>query len=78
MKFTLSKFVFVSLLSLLSLNAYADWECFAGDAGGHFWKSTGMIQERAVAVAMSFCSSFSPNGDSCHEDKCFDRGGSEG
>jgi hypothetical protein len=77
MKLTLSHFVLkcisVSVFSFFSLNAYADWECYVADDGGHFWKSTGMTQERAVAVAKSFCSSYSPMGGTCHEDKCFDK-----
>lgn len=65
--------VILSMLCLISLNAYADWECYTVDQGGHYWMSTGMTQERAVAVAMSFCSSHSPNGKSCQPSKCMEK-----
>lgn len=49
------------------------WECYAADQGGHFWKSTGMTQERALAVAMSFCGAYSPNGKTCQMSKCLEK-----
>lgn len=60
----------IALISAFSVNAYADWQCYANDQGNHWWTSPGMTQERASAVAMSFCSSFSPNGKSCQVSKC--------
>lgn len=65
--------------SFFSFNIYAQqevaeaqtsWQCYAVDQGGHFWKSTGMTQKRASAVAMSFCGAYSPNGKTCQVSKC--------
>lgn len=62
-----------SILCLFSLNVYADWECYTVDQGGHYWRSTGMTQDRAIAVAMNFCSAHSPNGKSCQPSKCLEK-----
>lgn len=57
-------------LSVLSASSHADWQCFAADKGGHNWMSTGSTQERADAVAMSFCQAYSPDSASCHIHDC--------
>lgn len=54
------------IMCLFSLNVYADWEAYTVDQGGHYWCSTGMTADRAIAVAMNFCTAHSPNGQSCH------------
>lgn len=72
MKSVIGKFLLSGLLSMFALNAYAEWQCYAVDAGGHYWKSTGQTQDRANAVAMNFCTAHSPNGSSCQTDKCLE------
>jgi len=62
--------IFLLIFSSLSMNAYAQFECFAGDKGGHYWTSTGQTQDRATAVAMSFCTAYSPDSASCQITKC--------
>jgi hypothetical protein len=62
------------LLALFSVQANANWQCYAVDQGNHFWKSSGMTQERASQVALSFCSAYSPNGKSCQVSKCMEEG----
>lgn len=57
-------------ISLISSSVFADFQCYAKDAGGHMWSSAGSTQDRATAVAMSFCSSFSPDGSSCQPAQC--------
>jgi hypothetical protein len=75
------KLVLAVLSVMFSFNAYAEeevvqvqknWQCYAVDQGGHYWKSTGMTQERAGEVAMSFCGAYSPNGKSCQVSKCME------
>jgi hypothetical protein len=61
------------VLSLLSLSAYADWQCYTVDTGGHYWTSPGTTRERACAVAMNFCSAHSGYGG-CSVNKCFQDG----
>jgi len=56
--------------SLIALNAHAEWQCFAGDSGGHLWSSGGLTQEHANEVALSFCSAYSPDSGSCHITNC--------
>jgi hypothetical protein len=70
MKRTLCLSLLTACLSMLSVNAFAEYECYAGDKGGHLWASTGSTQERATAVAMSFCSGYSPDSASCQVNKC--------
>ncbi len=70
MKLTLWKFILISSLSALTFNTYADWQCYANDSGGHYWTSTGTTQDRATAVALSFCSAYSPDSGSCQVSKC--------
>lgn len=60
----------ISALSMVSLNAFAEWQCYARDKGGHMWKSEGSTEERATAVAMSFCSGYSPDSATCKISKC--------
>ncbi len=63
----MSLFVF---LSTFNFNAYAEMQCFVKDKGGHMWASEGSTEERATAVAMSFCSAYSPNSASCQFNRC--------
>lgn len=70
MKIQYLKVVLLCLFSMVTLNANADWQCYAADKNGHFWKSEGSTQDRASAVAMSFCSAYSPDGPTCQIDKC--------
>jgi len=67
------KIVVISMVSLFSLNTYADFLCYTVDQGGHYWRSTGTTEERATAVAMNFCSGNSPNGDTCQPAKCLEK-----
>lgn len=64
------KIITVIALSLSATHAFADWQCYASDKSGHTWASGGSTQERATAVAMSFCSSFSHEGGTCQPTKC--------
>ncbi len=57
-------------LSLFSLNVSAGVQCFVKDKGGHMWASEGSTEDRATAVAMSFCSAYSPNSTSCQFNRC--------
>ena len=68
----MQKKVILTILCLFSVNVHADWLCYTVDKNGHFWRSTGMTQDRAVAVAMSFCSAHSPDGKSCQPSKCME------
>lgn len=70
MKLYLFKFMIFTLLSVSASNAYAMWQCYVADKGGHVWESKGLTQENALAVATSFCKSFSPNGKSCRTTEC--------
>jgi hypothetical protein len=70
MKSTCWKFILFGLLVISTLNAYADWQCYVADKGGHTWTSTGMTEERANAIAFSFCNAYSPNASSCHLSNC--------
>jgi hypothetical protein len=70
----ISKGILVGLLCFVSLSAQADWQCYTVDQGGHYWRSVGMTQERAIAVAMNFCTAHSPHGSSCEVSKCFENG----
>jgi hypothetical protein len=70
-KITFWKFILSTSLSILTLNAYAEeWQCIAADEGGHRWSSTGMTQDHANTVALSFCTAYSPNSGSCHVSSC--------
>lgn len=60
----------VLLTSVFSLNASAQVQCFVKDKGGHMWASEGSTDERATAVAMSFCSAYSPNSVTCQFNRC--------
>lgn len=73
MKHALWISILSSALTTLSLNAYAEWQCYVVDQGGHYWTSPGSTQERATAVALSFCSAYSPNGHTCHMSKCLEK-----
>lgn len=69
----MKKILWTSLLislSALSLNATAGMQCFVKDSGGHMWASEGSTEDRATAVAMSFCSAYSPNSASCQFNRC--------
>jgi hypothetical protein len=63
-------FLLISCLSTFSLNASAEYQCFVKDRGGHMWASEGSTEDRAKAVAMSFCSAYSPNSASCSFNRC--------
>lgn len=63
-------FLFTVSLSLFSVNASAEYQCFVRDQGGHMWASEGSTEDRATAVAMSFCSAYSPNSASCSFNRC--------
>lgn len=76
MKTMTRKLVWVGLLSALTLNtynAYAEWQCYASDKGGHLWMSTGMTQDHANTVAYNFCTAYSPNSDTCHISNCTEK-----
>jgi hypothetical protein len=66
------KLVLLNVLSILSINAHAEWQCYTVDKGGHYWTSTGSTPERATGVAMSFCKAYSPNGKTCQLNKCLE------
>ena len=72
MRITFWKFVVLIALNIVALNAHADeeWQCIASDQGGHRWLSTGMTQDHANAVALSFCTAYSPDSESCHISSC--------
>lgn len=72
MKSMIGQFLLFTSLSIFTLNTYAEWQCYVADSKGHFWASPGQTQERANGVALSFCSSFSPNGG-CHTSKCIEK-----
>lgn len=55
----------LAISCLLSVNVHARFVCHTVDKDNHYWRGTGEFQERACAVAMSFCTSHSPNGKSC-------------
>ncbi len=57
-------------LTLLSLNASADVQCFVKDKRGHMWASEGSTEDRATAVAKSFCTAYSPDKDTCEFSRC--------
>jgi hypothetical protein len=69
MKNILWIFLLISL-SITSFQASAGWQCFVKDKGGHMWASEGSTEDRATAVAMSFCSAYSPNSTSCQFNRC--------
>jgi hypothetical protein len=71
MKITIGKGLLFLSLSVMSLNIYAAWECYAADKKGHTWASAGTNEHRASKVALSFCSAYSPNSSSCHVTKCY-------
>jgi hypothetical protein len=77
MKLAICKFISSSFLlgslSILSLNAHAVWQCYVADQGGHYWTSTGSTPDLAEAVATNFCTAHSPQGDTCHTAKCFEK-----
>lgn len=62
--------ILLTSLSILSLNASANVQCFVKDKGGHMWASEGSTEDRATAVAQSFCSAYSPNGATCQFSRC--------
>jgi hypothetical protein len=70
MKKTLWMCLLTACFTTFSINAFAAYECYAGDKGGHMWKSAGSTEERATAVAMSFCTGYSPDSASCQFKKC--------
>jgi hypothetical protein len=72
-KTTSWKIVLSGLLVFFAVNAHANWQCYAADSGGHYWTSEGSTQERANAVALSFCSAYSPDSTSCHMSKCLEK-----
>ena len=75
-KFAMKNILWISLiisLSMLSINASAGFQCFVKDQGGHQWASEGSTEDRATAVAMSFCSAYSPNSTSCQFNRCYSR-----
>ena len=73
MKIKLWKFILACSFCMLSLNAYAEWHCYAADKEGHLWDSKGMIEEHASQVALNFCAAYSPNSGSCHISNCSER-----
>ncbi len=73
MKLTLGKCMLLCLLSTVTFNAYAEWTCYAGDKKGHYWMSTGWLEERAARIAINFCTAYSPHPGSCHKSKCFEK-----
>lgn len=70
MKTIIWKLVLAVSFFSLGANAFADWQCYVVDKGGHRWASTGMTQDHANQVAMSFCTAYSPNSSSCHTASC--------
>lgn len=72
MKFSVSKILTVILLNVFFSNTYALWLCSVSDKGGHTWESKGKTVDNALAVAQSFCESFSPHGKSCHKKQCLE------
>lgn len=73
MKKILGKFILLSSLSVISFNAYSQWNCYSADQSGHNWMSSGLTEESAGVVALNFCAAFSPNAESCHKTKCFEK-----
>ena len=73
MKAMLWKFILFTSISTLSLTAHAEWQCYAADKGGHLWESKGFTQEHANAVALSFCTAYSPDSSSCHTSNCAEK-----
>jgi hypothetical protein len=67
---TIGKLVLLFVLSFCGFNAYANFQCYAMDSGGHTWTSEGLTEEHANTVALSFCSAYSPDSGSCHMSKC--------
>lgn len=70
MKMLIGKCLLALSLSSLAVGAFADWQCSVMDKGGHRWAFSGMTQDRANQVAMSFCTSYSPNSGTCHTTSC--------
>jgi len=70
MKKLLWIFLLISYSSLFSTNAFAQYQCFVRDKGGHMWASDGSTEDRATTVAMSFCSAYSPNSSTCEFNRC--------
>lgn len=57
-------------VSTFSFNAFAQFQCYVNDKGGHFWRSEGSTEDRATTIAMNFCKAYSPNSSSCIFNKC--------
>ena len=75
MRIILWKLILFSVLGALSLSIYAqEWQCYVIDKKGHVWGSAGMTQDHANAVALSFCTAYSPDSSSCHLSKCVVKG----
>lgn len=70
MKRTFSEFLLLALLSSCTLSAHAEWMCYVADSHGHRWASTGSTEERATAVARSFCTAYSQHASTCHTSQC--------
>lgn len=70
MKTKILKLLLCISVSTFSFNAFAQWQCYVNDKGGHTWRSEGSTKDRATAVAMSFCSSSSPDSKSCQFNQC--------
>lgn len=70
MKLNLWKFFLLSSLTIFTLQAYAEWECYASDVKGHRWASEGSTQDRANAVALNFCNAYSNHSSTCHPTQC--------
>ncbi len=60
-------------VSTFGFNAFAQFQCFANDKGGHFWESKGSTEARAKKVAMNFCKAYSPHSSTCVFNKCINK-----
>lgn len=70
---TLSKWIAISSVTLIATNAHANWQCYVADQGGHQWMNIAMTQDRAVKVAMSYCTTYSPDSGTCHQTTCTEK-----
>lgn len=70
MKTHLIKSLLLVSLSIAASNSFAELQCYVSDVKGHTWGSAGSTEERAYAVAQSFCESFSPDSSTCKPTKC--------
>jgi len=58
---------------MFAFNTYADWQCSVMDKGGHRWAFSGMTEDHANQVAMSFCTAYSPDSGTCHVAGCSEK-----